>query len=65
MLTVEPADYPSADQMRRFGPVEDAGDLLIAPACNRPSLLSRDVTPYARQFAAHGNAARGFCVGTQ
>ena len=41
VVKVEPADYPSASKRRRFGPVEDAGGVLIAPACNRPSLLSR------------------------
>jgi hypothetical protein len=63
VVTVEPADYPSASQLRRFGPVEDAGGVLIAPACNRPSLLSRNLTPYARQYAAHQNATIGFCLG--
>jgi hypothetical protein len=64
VVTVEPADYPSASQMRRFGPVQHAGGLLVAPACNRPSLLSRDLTPYARQYAAHQHAALGLCAGT-
>ena len=63
VVTVEPADYPSASQMRRFGPVEDAGGLLIAPACNRPSLLSRNLTPYARQYAARQNGNIGWCLG--
>ena len=64
VVTVEPADYPSARQMRRFGPVEDADGVLIAPACNRPSLLSRNLTPYVREYAAHQNATIGFCLGT-
>jgi hypothetical protein len=63
VVTVQPADYPSPSQMRRFGPVEDAGGLLIAPACDRPSLLSRNLTPYAQQYAAHQNATIGFCLG--
>jgi Predicted membrane protein (DUF2079) len=63
VVTVEPADYPTASQMRRFGPVEDAGGLLIAPACDRPSLLSRNLTPYAQHYAAHWNTAIGFCAG--
>jgi hypothetical protein len=64
VVTVEPADYPSASQMRRFGPVQHAGDLLIAPACDRPPLLTHNLTPYARQYAAHQNAAVGLCAGT-
>ena len=63
VLTVEPAGYPTARQMQRFGPVEDAGGLLIAPACNRVSLLSRNLTPYVRRFAAHENATIGLCLG--
>jgi hypothetical protein len=64
VVTVEPADYPSESQLRRFGPVEAADGLLIAPACDRPSLRSRNLNPYVEQWAAHQNAATGFCVGT-
>ena len=60
----DPADYPDATQMMRFGPVEHAGNLLIAPACNRPSLLGRDLTWYVRQFAANKDATMGFCSGS-
>ena len=60
----DPADYPDATQMMRFGPVEHAGNLLIAPACNRPSLLGRDLTSYVRQFAANKDATIGFCSGS-
>jgi hypothetical protein len=64
-IEVEPADYPDAKQMERFGPVQHAGNLFIAPACNRPSLRSRNLTPYVRQFAARKDTAIGYCSGTR
>ena len=62
-IETEPADYPDPIQMRRFGPVEHAGNIFIAPACGSPSLRSRNFARYARQFAARKNATVGFCLG--
>jgi hypothetical protein len=59
----QPEDYPDAAQMRSFGPVQHAGDVFIAPACNEPVLGARDLGSYARQFAAKKSTRVGFCSG--
>ena len=64
-MEVQPTTYPDATQMRRFGPVQHEGNLLISPACNSPSLLTRNLTPYVRQFAAEKNTIVRFCSGNK
>jgi hypothetical protein len=58
--------YPSAAQLRSFGPTERLGGVTIAPACGRPSLATRDLTPYVRKYRAELAGRRpvfGYCRG--
>ena len=65
VLSLEAAGYPSAAQMRRFGPVQRLGGMLVAPACGRPPLTARDLTPYVRAYdeELRSGAEIGYCDG--
>ncbi|MBV8481032.1 MAG: hypothetical protein JOY72_12105 [Actinobacteria bacterium] len=54
--------YPSRTQMRRFGRVQEIGDLYVAPACGDPPLTTRDLRPYVQKLASGGNI--GYCEGS-
>ena len=56
--------YPSAQQMRRFGPVERIGGVLVAPACGQPPLTTRNLTTLEQVAAAESNRTVEFCGGT-
>lgn len=51
VVVVEGTDYPSAWQLRRFGPVERVGGVLVAPACGLPSLRTRDLSAFVAEAA--------------
>ncbi|MBV8396750.1 MAG: hypothetical protein JO064_10900 [Actinobacteria bacterium] len=59
-------DYPNAPQMRRFGPVEEIGGVLLSPACGQPPLDRAKLTPfvaaYERERASGANI--GWCQGS-
>ena len=62
VLSLPGGGYPTAAQMRVFGPVQLLGGILVAPACGRPSLRARDLRPYVEE-AKHLNANIGWCTG--
>ena len=49
--------WPSASEMRRIGPSQLVGGVLVAPACGRPSLATRNLASYARSYRAEVGAA--------
>jgi hypothetical protein len=61
VVTVAGSDYPSAAQLRRFGPVEKIGGVLVAPACNQPSLRTRNLQPYVDLAARQEDSNLGYC----
>ena len=66
VISVPGGGYPSRAQMRRFGPTELVGGALVAPACGRPSLTERDLTPYVERYRAEQLRSRpniGYCIG--
>ena len=48
VLVASGTDYPSARQLRSFGPVHNVGEMLVAPGCGRPPLTERDLGAFAR-----------------
>jgi hypothetical protein len=54
-------DYPTLAQMRRFGRVEEIGGVLVAPACGRPSLRTRNLQPYVDLDAHQERSSLGYC----
>jgi hypothetical protein len=66
-VSVASSGYPSAADMRRFGPVQQIGGVLVAPACGQPSLATRDLTSFVARYRSQQKASRpnvGWCVGT-
>jgi hypothetical protein len=55
--------YPSRAQMRRFGPVERIGGMLIAPGCGEPSLRTRDLATYVVKYQQAARSNIGYCDG--
>ena len=62
VLSLPSGGYPSAAQMRSFGPVELIGGILVAPACGHPSLRTRNLTKYVEE-TKQLNANIGWCTG--
>jgi hypothetical protein len=56
IVTAASSEYPSARQMKRFGPVQRVGDVLVAPACGAPSLATRDLSPVVDEIAAQARS---------
>jgi hypothetical protein len=54
--------YPTEAQLRQLGSVERIGGVLVAPACGKPSLRTRDLTPYV-EAAAADQAGTGPSIG--
>ncbi len=55
VISVVGNGYPSRAQMAKFGPVQEVGGVLVAPACGEKSLTERDLGSYVekeRQRAA-------------
>ena len=65
VLSVAAGGYPSAAQMRAFGPVQRIGGMLVAPACSQPPLTSRDLSSYVRAYdeELRSGAEIGYCEG--
>ncbi len=65
IVTVAGAGYPSRAQLRRFGPTQAIGGVLVSPACGDPPLTDRDlsrfVAAYRREVRSRPNV--GYCVG--
>jgi hypothetical protein len=64
---VSTGGYPSPAQLRSFGPTQRLGGATIAPACGRPSLATRDLTPYLEKYRSElaGHRANvGYCHNT-
>jgi hypothetical protein len=49
-VVVPGAPFPTADEMKTFGPVQRVGGVDVAPACNSPSLTSRPLPASARRM---------------
>ena len=66
VVALESEGYPSAEQMRTFGPVQRLGGVLVAPACDEPSLAARDLTPFVRAYReqVRSGAEIGYCLGS-
>lgn len=65
-LSVPSGGYPNRAQMRRFGPTQLIGGMLVAPACGQPSLTTRDLTSYVERdsHVKIGSAPNvGYCIG--
>ena len=59
--------YPSRAQLRSFGATERVGGAVVAPACGRSSLASRDLTAYVKRYDAELAGQRrnlGYCRAT-
>ena len=62
-----PGGYPSRAQMRRFGPTQLVGGMLVSPGCGKPSLATRNLTRYVRNDPSEtidAEANVGYCVGS-
>jgi hypothetical protein len=57
-----PGGYPSRAQMRRFGPTQLIGGMLVSPACGQPSLARRDLTAFVAK-EQHSTYSVGYCLG--
>ncbi len=59
--------YPSRAQLRAFGATERVGGAVVAPACGRRSLATRDLTVYVHRYRAELAGSRpniGYCRAT-
>ena len=66
ILTDPRYGYPSAAQMRKLGPTELDGGLLVAPACGQPSLAARNLASAAASYdyeLHHDRSNIGWCTG--
>ena len=49
VVSISGSGFPNAAQMRGYGPTQVSGGAILAPACGRPPLTTRDLTgPIAR-----------------
>src|SRR5439155_26145195 len=55
VVAVASAGYPNRAQLRRFGATQLVGGVLVAPACGRPSLATRNLTSYVDKLRSGGN----------
>src|SRR5207244_3997109 len=58
VLSVPTHGYPNRAQMRRFGPTQLVGGMLVAPACGQPSLAKRDLTRFVRRYREQERGSR-------
>lgn len=66
VLTVESYGYPSRAQMRRFGPTQRVGGMLVAPACGHRSLAARDLSSFVGTYLRQQRRQPpriGYCLG--
>jgi hypothetical protein len=66
VVSVVAGGYPDADQMRRFGPTERIGGVLVAPACGQPSLETHNLARFVASYDAESARSLpnvGWCVG--
>ncbi|HEY3921369.1 MAG TPA: hypothetical protein VGL76_04575 [Gaiellaceae bacterium] len=58
--------WPTRGQLAKAGPIEQVSGLLVAPACDRPPLTSRDLSPQIQTIAKidSSQATTGWCLGT-
>jgi hypothetical protein len=66
ILSVVGDGYPTAVQMRTFGPTERIGGMLVSPACGQPSLATRDLSAVVQTYLAQrqSQAKIDYCLGT-
>jgi hypothetical protein len=55
--------YPNRTQMEKLGPTERVGGVYVAPACGKPSLQTRDLTPYVKSWQDSQGKTIGWCAG--
>jgi hypothetical protein len=58
--------YPTAAQMRTFGPVERIGGALVSPACGQPALTKRNLTGVVQTYLQErqSQANIDYCLGS-
>lgn len=65
LVSVVGDGYPTAAEMRSFGPTEQVGGVLVSPGCGRPSLLTRNLSSFVAEYN-HELASQetiGYCSG--
>ena len=57
IVTVAGAGYPSRAQLRRFGPTQTIGGVLVTPACGDPPLTDRDLSRFVAAYRREERSA--------
>lgn len=69
VVSVDGNSFPTARQMRTYGPTQSIGGVTVAPACGRPPLKSRDLTNVIDRWERNplpfaSRPQIGWCYGT-